>query len=286
MSQQGNSQSEQIPQHTQSTVERAVSQQRIVLGIEYNGSSFNGYQLQLTGTRTVQGELEKALSKVADEAIRLTCAGRTDTGVHATGQVVHFDTPVQRELKAWVLGGNTNLPRDISIHWVRQVDQGFSARFSATSRSYRYIMFNRKVRSAVFQQNVAWSFERLDANAMHQAAQLLLGEHDFSAFRASQCQAKHPVRDMQKISVKREGDYVILDIKANAFLHHMVRNIMGSLMVIGRGEQPVAWMQDILQGRDRKRAGMTASAAGLYLVNVQYPQEYGLPESGWLPDIS
>jgi tRNA pseudouridine38-40 synthase len=286
MSQQGNSQSEQIPQHTQSTVERAVSQQRIVLGIEYNGSSFNGYQLQLTGTRTVQGELEKALSKVADEAIRLTCAGRTDTGVHATGQVVHFDTPVQRELKAWVLGGNTNLPRDISIHWVRQVDQGFSARFSATSRSYRYIMFNRKVRSAVFQQNVAWSFERLDANAMHQAAQLLLGEHDFSAFRASQCQAKHPVRDIQKISVKREGDYVILDIKANAFLHHMVRNIMGSLMVIGRGEQPVAWMQDILQGRDRKRAGMTASAAGLYLVNVQYPQEYGLPESGWLPDIS
>lgn len=267
-------------------VEKAVSQQRIALGIEYNGSSFNGYQLQSTGTRTVQGELEQALSKVANEAIRLTCAGRTDTGVHATGQVVHFDTAVQRELKAWMLGGNTNLPRDISIHWVRQVEQNFSARFSAISRSYRYILFNRKVRSAVFQHNVAWSFERLDENAMHQAAQSLLGEHDFSAFRSSQCQAKHAVREMQKINVKRDGHYVILDIKANAFLHHMVRNIMGTLMVIGRGEQPVSWMQDILQGRDRKQAGMTASAAGLYLVNVQYPEEHGLPDSGWLPDIS
>jgi tRNA pseudouridine38-40 synthase len=286
MSQQDNSQSGHIPQHGHSTVERVVSQQRIVLGIEYNGSSFNGYQLQSTGTRTVQGELEKALSTVANEAIRLTCAGRTDTGVHATGQVVHFDTAVKRELKAWILGGNTNLPRDISIHWVRQVTQNFNARFSATSRSYRYILFNRKVRSAVFQHNVAWSFELLDENAMHQAAQFLLGEHDFSAFRSSQCQAKHAVREMHKISVKRHGDYVILDIKANAFLHHMVRNIMGSLMVIGRGEQPVAWMQDILQGRDRKRAGMTASAAGLYLVNVQYPEEYGLPDSGWLPNIS
>jgi len=142
------------------------------------------------------------------------------------------------------------------------------------------------VRSAVFQHNVAWSFEHLDEQAMHQAAQLLLGEHDFSAFRSSQCQAKHAVREMQGISVKRDGDYVILDIKANAFLHHMVRNIMGTLMVIGRGEQPVAWMQDILQGRDRKRAGMTASAAGLYLVNVQYPEQHGLPDSGWLPNIS
>jgi tRNA pseudouridine38-40 synthase len=259
---------------------------RIALGIEYNGSQFNGYQLQSAGTRTVQGELEKALSTVANEPVRLTCAGRTDTGVHATGQVVHFDTPVQRELKAWMLGGNTNLPRDIAIHWVREVGEDFSARFSAVSRSYRYILFNRKIRSAVFQHNVSWSFEPLDATKMNGAAQTLLGEHDFSAFRSSQCQAKHAVREMQAISVKRESDYVILDIKANAFLHHMVRNIMGSLMVIGRGEQPVDWLQLVLQGQDRKKAGITAQAAGLYLINVEYPPEHGLPDSGWLPDIS
>jgi tRNA pseudouridine38-40 synthase len=262
-----------------------MASKRIALGIEYNGSLFNGYQLQSQDTRTVQGELEKALSKVADEAVRLTCAGRTDTGVHATGQVVHFDTAVKRELKAWMLGGNTNLPYDISIHWVRQVSEDFSARFSAISRSYRYILFNRKIRPAIFQHNVAWSYERLDANAMNTAAQLLLGDHDFSAFRASGCQAKHANRTMQSIAVKRVGDYVILDIKANAFLHHMVRNIMGTLIVIGRGEQPVEWMQEILQGLDRKRAGMTASAAGLYLVNVEYPEAFGLPESGWLPNI-
>jgi tRNA pseudouridine38-40 synthase len=234
----------------------------------------------------VQGELERALSKVANEPVRLTCAGRTDTGVHATGQVVHFDTAVERELKAWMLGGNSNLPRDISIHWVRQVSDEFSARFSAISRSYRYILFNRKVRSAVFQHNVSWSFEPLDATMMNEAAQLLIGEHDFSAFRSSQCQARHAIREMQAISVKRETDYVILDIKANAFLHHMVRNIMGTLMAIGRGEQPVAWMQEVLQAQDRKKAGMTAQAAGLYLINVEYPEQHGLPDSGWLPNIS
>ena len=266
--------------------EQAEIKQRIVLGIEYNGSLFSGYQLQAHGTRTVQGELEKALSKVANEAIRLTCAGRTDTGVHATGQVVHFDTAMQRELKAWMLGGNTNLPRDISIHWVRQVNENFSARFSAISRSYRYILYNRKARSAVFQQNVAWSYGEYDEDAMNAAAQLLLGEHDFSAFRSSKCQASHAMRVMQNIDVKRQGDYIILDIKANAFLHHMVRNIMGTLMVIGRGEQSIEWMQDILQGQDRKCAGMTASAAGLYLVNVEYPEEYGLPDSGWVPSLS
>ena len=259
--------------------------QRIALGIEYNGSQFNGYQSQAAGTRTVQDELEKALSKVADKPVRLTCAGRTDTGVHATGQVVHFDTDVSRELKAWMLGGNTNSPRDISIHWVREVSDDFSARFSAISRSYRYILFNRKVRSAVFQHNVSWAFEPLDEKRMHDAAQMLLGEHDFSAFRSSQCQAKHAVREMQAISVIREGDYVILDIKANAFLHHMVRNIVGTLMKIGTGEQAVEWMAQVLNGRDRKKAGMTAQAAGLYLINVEYPPEHGLPQSGWLPRI-
>jgi tRNA pseudouridine38-40 synthase len=216
----------------------------------------------------------------------VTCAGRTDAGVHATGQVVHFDTSAKRELKAWVLGGNSNSPRDVSVNWAHQVDSGFSARFSALSRSYRYILYNGIVRSAVFPHNAAWSYARLDAGAMHEAAQYLLGEHDFSAFRAAQCQATHAIRELQKISVKRHGNYVILDIQANAFLHHMVRNIMGTLMVIGHGEQPVAWIREILQGRDRTRAGKTAAAAGLYLVNVEYPEEYGLPVSGWLPLLS
>jgi len=263
----------------------AVSQ-RFALGVEYNGSMFSGYQMQSHGTRTVQGELEKAVSIVANEPIRLTCAGRTDTGVHATGQVVHFDTTVQRQLKAWMLGANTNLPSDIAVHWVRQVSDDFSARFSAISRSYRYILFNRRIRSAVFQKNVAWSYEKFDQDAMNAAAQHLLGEHDFSAFRSSRCQANHAIRVMQKISVTRQSDYLILDIKANAFLHHMVRNIMGTLMVIGRGEQPVEWMYEILLGQDRKCAGMTASPAGLYLVNVEYPKECGLPDSGWLPNIN
>lgn len=260
--------------------------QRIALGVEYNGSMFSGYQLQSHGTRTVQGELEQALSQVANEPIRLTCAGRTDTGVHATGQVVHFDTAVKRELKAWMLGSNTNLPGDVSVHWVRQVNDDFSARFSAISRSYRYILYNRRVRSAVFQHNVAWSYASFDEQKMHEAAQYLLGEHDFSAFRSSRCQANHAIRVMQAISIQRQADYLVLDIKANAFLHHMVRNIMGSLMTIGRGEQPVEWMQQVLQGLDRKCAGMTASAAGLYMVNVEYPEEHGLPESGWLPTLS
>ena len=265
---------------------QTVESQRFALGVEYNGSLFSGYQLQAHGTRTVQGALEKALSIVADEPIRLTCAGRTDTGVHATGQVVHFDTAVKRQLKAWMLGSNTNLPPDIAVHWVQQVNADFSARFSAVSRSYRYILFNRRIRSAVFQKNVAWSYGHFDEQLMHEAAQSLLGKHDFSAFRSSRCQANHAVRVMQKISVTRRDDYLILDIKANAFLHHMVRNIMGTLMVIGRGEQPVGWMEEILKGLDRKCAGKTASPAGLYLVNVEYPKAFGLPDSGWLPTIS
>jgi len=290
MAEQGNSLNRSDPrrssQQQNSATDEAVTTTRIALGIEYNGSQFNGYQLQTSGTRTVQGELEKALSKVAAEPIRLSCAGRTDTGVHATGQVVHFDTHAKRELKAWMLGGNTNLPRDIAVHWVRQVSDDVSARFSAVSRSYRYLLYNRKVRPAVFQHNVAWSFESLDAEKMHEAAQLLLGERDFSAFRSSQCQAKHANREMQAITVQRMSDYIVMDVKANAFLHHMVRNIMGTLMVVGRGEQPVSWVADVLEGCDRKVAGMTASAAGLYLVDVEYPEHHGLPQrSGWLPDI-
>lgn len=271
--------------HTNSPDSTSAQMQRIALGIEYNGSAFNGYQLQAAGTRTVQGELEQAISKVANQEVRLTCAGRTDTGVHATGQVVHFDTTAERELKAWVLGGNVNLPRDISVNWAHEVSDDFSARFSATSRSYRYILLNRRVRPAIFQHNVAWIFEQLDAAKMNTAAQHLLGEHDFSAFRSSQCQATHAIREMQNIRVNREGEYVILDIQANAFLHHMVRNIMGTLLMVGKGEQSPDWLAEILRAKDRRQAGITASAAGLYLVNVEYPSSFGLPRSGWLPNI-
>ncbi len=261
-----------------------MSQTRIALGIEYNGSLFNGYQLQQAGTRTIQGELERAISKVANESIRVTCAGRTDTGVHATGQVVHFDTSAERLLKAWVQGVNTGLPRDVCVHWAHQVSEDFSARFSALSRRYRYVLFTRQVRSAILGNNVSWCFDELDADKMHRAAQLLLGENDFSAFRAAQCQAKHANRFMKSIQLQRQGPYIIMDIHANAFLHHMVRNIMGSLMVVGRGEQPVEWVAEVLRSKDRRQAGMTAPAAGLYLVNVEYPQKFGLPaKTGWLP---
>ena len=259
---------------------------RIALGVEYNGSRFNGYQLQQPGTRTVQAEIERAVSKVANETIRVTCAGRTDTGVHATGQVVHFDTGAERLLKAWVQGCNTLLPRDVCIHWARQVDTDFSARFSATSRRYRYVLFTRQVRSAILGGNVAWCFDELDVAKMHAAAQSLLGENDFSAFRASQCQAKHARRCLQEIRLTQSGPYVLMDIQANAFLHHMVRNIMGSLILIGRGEQPVEWLAEVLASRDRRLAGMTAPAAGLYLINVEYPENYGLPaQTGWLPSF-
>jgi tRNA pseudouridine38-40 synthase len=269
--------------NNQDTVPDAVP--RIVLGVEYNGSAFKGYQWQGENTRTVQGVLEKALSCVADGPVKLTCAGRTDAGVHATGQVVHFDAPNPRETKAWILGGNSNLPFDVSINWVRELDHTFSARFSAFSRSYRYILLNRKVRPAVYQHNVAWLREPLDAEKMDRAAQFLLGENDFSAFRSAQCQASHAFREMQSIRVFRQGDYVVLDIRANAFLHHMVRNIMGSLLVVGKGEQPESWIRDLLASKDRNLAGVTASAAGLYLVNVQYPKQFGLSDSGWLPSF-
>ncbi len=259
---------------------------RIALGVEYNGSRFNGYQLQQPGTRTVQGELEYAISKVANETIRLTCAGRTDAGVHATGQVVHFDTTAQRLWKAWVLGGNTQLPGDIRIHWAKEVSEDYSARFSAVSRSYRYILFMREVRSAILDSNVAWSIDVLNVEKMHQAAQLLMGEHDFSAFRASRCQAKHAHRVLQKIQLKQQGLYVVMDIQANAFLYHMVRNILGSLMLVGRGERPVEWIGKVLESRDRNQAGMMAPAAGLYLVNVEYPEKFGLPKkTGGLPSF-
>lgn len=257
--------------------------QRIAIGIEYDGSHFNGYQMQSHGTRTVQDLVQQALSKVANHPVSVTCAGRTDTGVHATDQVLHFDTPAIREGKAWVQGVNTHLPDDIAVLWSRNVSDDFNARFKAVRRSYRYVIRNTPSRPAIQNRRVTWIYDDIDVAAMHEGAQALIGAHDFSSFRSSQCQAKHANRVMYSIDVTRDKDHIYIDVCANAFLHHMVRNIVGSLLLIGRGEKPVVWMSEVLALRDRKQAGMTAAAAGLYLVAVEYPPEYGLPSLGWLP---
>ncbi len=257
--------------------------QRIALGVEYDGSRFCGWQMQSHGTRTVQHEIEKALSIVADHEVRVVCAGRTDTGVHATGQVVHFDTHAQRELKAWVMGVNTHLPDDAGVHWACPVPVDFSARFSATMRRYRYVIQRRAARPALYRHRATWVYHELDTDAMHEAAQALLGENDFSSFRSAACQSEHAMRFIESIEVGTEGTFVYIDISANAFLHHMVRNIVGSLLKVGSGERPAAWIGELLALKDRTQAGPTAPAEGLYLVAVQYPHEFGLPKSGILP---
>lgn len=256
---------------------------RIALGIEYDGSHFRGWQRQVHGTRTVQEVVQQAVEKVADQPVQLTCAGRTDTGVHATAQVVHFDTTAVRKAKAWVMGGNIHLPDDVCIHWAKQVNTDFSARFSATKRRYRYIILNRAARSAIHHKRVSWIYDRLDVAAMHEAAQALLGEQDFSSFRSAACQAEHAVRYVESVQVHKEGFFIYIDICANAFLHHMVRNIAGSLLVVGRGEQNRLWLEELLKCQDRTQAGPTALADGLYLVAVEYPQQYELPQGGLMP---
>ncbi len=256
---------------------------RFALGVEYDGSRYCGWQMQSHGTRTVQNEIEKALAIVADHPLHVVCAGRTDTGVHATGQVVHFDSPAQRKSKAWVMGVNTHLPDDVCVHWARQVDADFSARFSAIMRSYRYVLQQRLARPALYSHRVTWVHNDLNIAGMHAAAQALLGENDFSSFRSSACQSEHAVRFVKSINVTAESAFVYIDIEANAFLHHMVRNIVGSLLQVGSGDKPVTWMAELLALQDRTRAGPTAPAQGLYLVAVQYPDEYDLPASGIVP---
>ena len=256
---------------------------RIAAGVEYDGSRFCGWQMQAHGTRSVQDVVQYALRKVAVHTVQVTCAGRTDSGVHATGQVIHFDTSVERPDKAWILGCNAHLPDDVCIHWAREVDAEFSARFSATRRRYRYVILHRQARPALHSGRVSWIHGALDVEVMHVAAQALLGERDFSSFRSAACQAEHARRFMESITVTREGDFIYIDVCANAFLHHMVRNIVGSLLKVGMGERPPEWIGQLLEKRDRTQAGPTAPAAGLYLVGVQYPSFYGLPAGGMLP---
>jgi len=249
---------------------------RIALGIEYDGHHFSGWQFQ-ENLRTVQGCLEEALSKIADEKIKVFCAGRTDAGVHATGQVVHFDTEANRDLRAWTLGANAHLPNSIAVTWVQEVNGDFHACFSALSRKYRYIIYNQSLRPAILASRVTWHHCPLDADLMEQAAQYLIGELDFSSFRSAHCESKTPMRNMHFIHVKRHGNFVVIELQANAFLHHMVRNIAGVLMRIGAGVKKPGWAKDVLEARDRRQAAETASAAGLYLCEVKYPEDYVLP---------
>lgn len=250
---------------------------RIALGIEYDGRAFYGWQVQRQ-TPTVQDTLEQALSRVADHPVSVICAGRTDTGVHGRGQVVHFDTDAERDPRSWILGANANLPETVCVLWAQPVDDTFHARFSALGRRYRYLLLNRWVRPAVDVGRVSWERRPLDAGAMHEAAQALVGEHDFSAFRSSGCRANHPVRDIREIRVSRNGEQVAIEVAANAFLYHMVRNIAGTLLPVGRGERPVGWVAEVLASRDRNAAGVTAPPDGLYFMGVRYPAEYDLPE--------
>ena len=249
---------------------------RIALGIEYDGRPYCGWQFQ-DHSPSVQAVVEQALSNVAAHPVRVTCAGRTDTGVHAAEQVVHFDTEAIRDGKAWVMGTNTNLPKSVSVLWAQAVDETFHARFSAVRRRYRYVIFNRHVRPAVLAGRVAFNFRRLDESRMRAAARYLLGEHDFNAYRALACQAKSPVRTVYRLDVTRRDELILIDIEANAFLHHMVRNIAGVLMTIGAGEQEPEWAKKVLDGRDRSLGGITAPPDGLYLMEVVYPEAFALP---------
>jgi tRNA pseudouridine38-40 synthase len=235
---------------------------RIALGVEYDGSAYSGWQSQ-PDVSNIQDTLQAALSSIADEPIFITAAGRTDTGVHALEQVVHFDTDIARPLSAWMRGSNTLLPKNIAVLWAHEVPQEFHARFSAQARSYQYVLINRPSRSAVHHGKVGWFHAPLDVDAMRDAAQHLLGEHDFSAFRASECQAKTPVKNLAQLDIRQQGDTFIFDLTANAFLHHMVRNIVGCLVYVGKGKYPPQWMKQVLQGANRKLAAPTFAPDGL-----------------------
>lgn len=263
----------------------ALPQRRYAAVVEYDGADFAGWQRQ-RHAHTVQQAVEEALAAVAAHPIEVVCAGRTDAGVHALHQVIHFDSHAYRPSIAWIRGTNSHLPESVRLLWVNEVSPDFHARFKAQRRAYRYIIASRPVRPALLRQRAAWTYKDLDAERMHQAGQLLVGEHDFSAFRAAECQAQHARRQVFQLSVLRRGDYLYLDVEANAFLHHMVRNIAGVLMAVGAGEQPVEWVGEVLAGRDRRLAGVTAPPQGLYLVGVNYPAEYGLPPAGPPPVFS
>lgn len=252
---------------------------RFAACIEYDGSGFSGWQIQKHAVRTIQGEVERALSKVANHPVSIITAGRTDAQVHATHQVIHFDSESPRDLQAWVRGSNRFLDKDVRLLWVREVDDEFHARFSALSRSYRFVIYNNRVNTAILRKSATHVYYDLHIEKMKTAAECLLGEHDFSAFRASGCQAHSPVRRVEHLSLDRSGSWLWFDIKANAFLQHMVRNIAGCLIAVGSGKKPVDWMGHVLHSRDRTKGGVTATPNGLYLCGVDYSESFNLPSS-------
>lgn len=250
---------------------------RLAAGIEYDGSGFRGWQRQAPGVRSIQAAVEEAFSRVADHPVQAVCAGRTDAGVHAVGQVIHLDTRATRSEKAWLMGANTHLPADVAVRWVRPVAADFHARYAARARRYRYLIVEGWDRPALWRQRALWSHCRLNVAAMNEAAQGLVGEHDFSAFRSAECQAQHAYRDLQRLRVHRQGRTVAVDVQANAFLHNMVRILVGTLLSVGRHERPVDWPASLLAGHSRSAAGATVGPQGLYLLGAIYPEAFGLP---------
>lgn len=255
---------------------------RYALALEYDGSEFLGWQKNLNGG-TVQEVVEKALSFVANEPIAVICSGRTDARVSARCQLIHFDSDSPRDLRAWLLGMNSRLPDSVRGLWIQAMPDDFHARYSARARAYRYSLLVRPCKPAINRQFLSWHRLPLNVESMHEAAQALIGEHDFNAFRTVHCQAKHPVRHLHRLDVTQDGDVIYFDVQANAFLHHMVRNLVGSLLLIGRGEQPVTWMKTLLDGKDRTVAGPTAAAEGLMFLGALYPPEWNLPKTVSMP---
>jgi tRNA pseudouridine38-40 synthase len=252
---------------------------RIALGIEYDGSRFLGWQTQ-SGGGAVQDALEPALSRIAATPVHVSCAGRTDRGVHARGQVAHFDVDAERPDSAWIRGVNALLPESIAVLWACRVEDGFHARYSARARIYRYVLVNRPIRPALSSRHAGWFHTPLDLERMRSAAALLVGEHDFSAFRASDCQAKSPVRTLHSLDIAQRGQRIDFVLRANAFLHHMVRNIVGTLIYVGKGKHPPGWATELLASRDRARAAPTFAPEGLYLEAVEYDGHWALPQKG------
>jgi tRNA pseudouridine38-40 synthase len=249
---------------------------RVALGLEYDGSPYCGWQTQPSGC-SVQDALDRALTQIADQPVESQCAGRTDAGVHALGQVVHFDTGARRPLSAWTRGVNALLPRSIAVTWAREVSGGFHARYSARARSYTYLLLNRPQRPGVHHAHLGWYHRPLEVEPMREAAAALLGVHDFSAFRAAECQARTPVKELRSLDIERRGELLVFEFSADAFLHHMVRNIVGCLVKVGNGNRPPAWVRQVLEGRNREFAAPTFPANGLYLTGVQYDASWGLP---------
>jgi tRNA pseudouridine38-40 synthase len=259
---------------------------RVVLGLSYRGSAYRGWQSQ-PGGQTVQDQLESALSRFAAGSLRTVCAGRTDAGVHALNQVVHLDPGVEREPYSWVRGTNCYLPGDVAVQWCRILDERFHARYAAIGRRYAYLLLESPVRPAIEQGAAGWVFRPLDGDAMREAAALLIGEHDFSAFRAAECQAASPVKTLRRIEISRRGAYWRFEFDASAFLHHMVRNLMGCLVAVGQGGRSPGWLAGVLAGRDRSLAAPTFAPDGLYFLGPYYDPILGLPERtpayDWLP---